>query len=51
MIFFFIIGLVNLSNSGGKNFEAGVYSYDKFIKKIITFGYTYRLLRIKKIGN
>lgn len=33
---------------GGKNFEAGVYSYDKFIKKKITFGYTYRLLRIKK---
>lgn len=48
MIFFFIIGLVNLSNSGGKNFEAGVYSYDKFKKKKITFGYTYRLLRKKK---
>lgn len=33
---------------GGKNFEAGVYSYDKFKKKKITFGYTYRLLRKKK---
>lgn len=44
MIFF-------LQTVGGKNFETGVYSYNKFIKKK-TFGYTYRLLGIKKkIGN
>lgn len=47
MNFFFIIGLVNLSifkhwGGGGKNFETGIYSYNKFIKKI-TFGYTYRV--------
>lgn len=36
---------------GGKHFETGVYSYNKFIKKKIRFGYTYRLLGIKKIRN
>lgn len=51
MIFFFIIGLVNLSNigGGGKNFETGVYSYNKFIKKNIWIHL--QVLGIKKIGN
>lgn len=33
---------------GGKNFEAGVYSYDKFKKKKMTFGYTYTFVTEKK---
>lgn len=51
MIFFSLLVQLTFQTVGGKHFETGVYSYNKFIKKKIRFGYTYRLLGIKKIRN